>query len=81
MFYAGYDTDDLTDRQNYIFHKLNHNSSNGITMLALNFLRHCIRKNFSLKQFNDYDGDCDYLFDVKQEILDRCGINLNTLYD
>ena len=47
MFYAGYDTDDLTDRQNRIFHKLN--GSNGeVTITALNFLSYSVRKNHSL---------------------------------
>lgn len=76
MIYSGWDTDDLTDRQNYIFHKLNSSSSVGISMLALNFLSYCVKKNFGLKQFDNYEGDCDYLLSVKKEILEELDINL-----
>ena len=55
MVHCGWDTDDLTDRQNYIFHKLNRNSTVGISLLALNFLSHCVKKNFGLKQFDNYE--------------------------
>lgn len=35
MFYSGWDTDDLTNRQHYVFCKLNNNSTSGITITAL----------------------------------------------
>lgn len=80
MFYAGYDTDDLTDRQNHIFHKLN-GSNGGVIITALNFLSYSVRKNHSLRLFDNYYGDCDYLLGVKKEILDKLEIDLNALYD
>ena len=81
MLHCGWDTDDLTDRQNYIFHKLNRNSTVGISLLALNFLSYSVKKNFGLKQFDNYEGDCDYLSFVKKETLEELGIDLETLYE
>lgn len=81
MIFAGYDTDDLTDRQNYVFHKLYNNPAAKNNVLALNFLACCVRENFQFGQFNNYDGDCDYLLNVKQETLDTYRIVLNTIYD
>ena len=60
--YSGYDTDDLTDRQNHYFNILNKQAKGGgITMFALSFLKHCVRQNYSSSQFDNYEGDCDYL--------------------
>lgn len=81
MIVGGYDTDDLTDRQNYIFHKLYNNPIAKNNLLALNFLSHSISKNFLYKEFNNYENDCDYLLGIKEEILDKYGIDLDTLYD
>lgn len=74
MFYHGFDTDDLTDRQNYVFNKLRRKS-----LVALGFIEYCIWMNKSSGQFNNYDGDCDYLNKVKPEVLKECGIDLNKL--
>lgn len=81
MIYSGWDTDDLTNRQHYVFCKLNNNSTSGITIAALNFLRYCIKKNHACGEFNNYEGNCDYLSRVKQETLEKCGIDLNILYN
>lgn len=67
MMFAGYDTDDLADRQNYIFHKING------TLSKINFIATCVRNNISLNQFDNYYGDCDFLTDrqLKDLGLDR----------
>ena len=75
----GYDTDDLTDRQNHYFHVLNKGCSHGINAFALSFLSHCVKKNFSLNQFDNYDGDCDYLI-THAESSTKLGVNLEEIY-
>ena len=76
MVYAGYDTDDLTQRQYHYFCKLYQNAN----ILALNFLRNCVSQNYSLGKFDNYSMDCDYLFNIDARILNMCGIDLNTIY-
>ena len=77
MIIGGYDTDDLTDRQHYYFNKLKRT-----TLIARNFLEHCVRKNFRLQKFDNYDGDCDFLLSYDKEmLLIKFGIDVNTLYD
>lgn len=60
--HSGYDTDDLTNRQNHYFQFLSRNAKgNEINMFAYSFLRHCVQKNHSLGLFDNYEGDCDWL--------------------
>lgn len=80
MIIGGYDTDDLTDRQNHIFHKLYNNSLVKNNLLALNFLSYSVRKNFRCREFDNYEDDCDYLLNVKKETLNKYGIDLKSLY-
>lgn len=80
MIIGEYDTDDLTDRQNYIFHKLYNNPLANNNLLALNFLSYSVSKNFRCREFDNYKDDCDYLLNVKKETLDKYGINLKALY-
>lgn len=72
MMFAGYDTDDLTDRQNYIFHKING------ALSKINFIATCIRNNMSLNQFDNYYGDCDFLTDRQ---LNDLGLDREKLYE
>lgn len=81
MIIAGYDTDDLTDRQNHIFCKLYNNSLAENNLLALNFLSYSVRKNFRYRKFENYEDDCDYLLKIKEEILVKYGIDLKSLYN
>lgn len=81
MIFGGYDTDDLTDRQNYVFHKLYNNPAAKNNLLALEFLSYCVSKNFRYGEFDNYEGDCNYLFGEKQETLDKYGIDLNDIYN
>lgn len=77
MIVQGYDTDDLTDRQNYVFNQLGRT-----TFIALSFLSYCVMRNNSLGLFDNYEGDCDYLVDISPDILlEDYGINLDTLYN
>lgn len=80
MIIGGYDTDDLTDRQNHIFRKLYNNSLAKNNLLALNFLSYSIRKNYRCREFDNYEDDCDYLLNIKIETLDKYGIDLKSLY-
>lgn len=75
-----YDTDDLTDRQNYVFRKLYNNPVANNNLLALNFLSYSVSKNFMCREFDNYKDDCDYLSNVKKETLYEYGIDLETLY-
>ncbi|WP_270466997.1 hypothetical protein [Butyribacter intestini] len=72
MMFAGYDTDDLTDRQNYIFHKING------TLSKINFIAACVRNNISLNQFDNYYGDCDFLTGRQ---LNDLGLDKEKLYE
>ena len=72
MIFAGYDTDDLTDRQNYVFHKING------TLSKINFIASCVRNNISLNLFNNYYGDCDFLTDKQLRDL---GLDRGKLYE
>lgn len=48
MIISGYDTDDLTDRQNHYFHKF------GIILMTVyNFLAHCVKKNINPCMYNN----------------------------
>lgn len=80
MVICGYDTDDLTDRQNYIFHKMKKNRD-GIPLIAVDFVRYSVRKNFRLQKFDNYEGDCDFLdtFDAA-DLKAKYGIDMSTLY-
>ncbi len=80
MIIGRYDTDDLTDRQNYVFRKLYNNPVAKNNLLHLNFLSHSVHKNFLYRRFYNYENDCDYLLNVKKEILNKCGIDLKELY-
>ena len=80
MIVSGYDTDDLTNRQNYYFHLLNKGcSGNEVNMFAYSFLRSCVRMNFENKQFDNYEGDCDFLFRHSEDSK-KFGINLDEVY-
>ena len=81
MIVGGYDTDDLTDRQNHVFRKLYNNPVAKNNLLALNFLSYSVGKNFRYREFYNYENDCDYLLGIKRKILDKYGIDLNTLYN
>lgn len=81
MIFGGYDTDDLTDRQNYVFRKLYNNSVANNNLLALIFLSYSVSKNFRCREFDNYENDCDYLLKIKKEILDKYGIDLKSLYN
>lgn len=81
MIVGGYDTDDLTDRQNHVFRKLYNNPVANNNLLALNFLSCSVRKNFQYGEFDNYKDDCDYLLRIEKETLDKYGINLDVLYD
>lgn len=80
MILGGYDTDDLTDRQNHVFHKLYNNPVEKNNLLALNFLSYSVSKNFRCREFDNYEDDCDYLLSVKKETLNKYGIDLKELY-
>ena len=80
MIFGGYDTDDLTDRQNHIFRKMYNNPVSKNYLLALNFLSYSVSKNFRCKEFNNYKNDCDYLLRIKKETLNKYGIDLKELY-
>lgn len=78
--HSGYDTDDLTDRQNHYFHILNKNSTGeGINMFAHSFLKHCVQKNFRLRRCDNYDGDCDYLIQHR-ESSEKLGVVIEDIY-
>lgn len=81
MIVGGYDTDDLTDRQNHMFRKLYNNPVANNNLLALNFLSYSVRKNFQYGEFDNYKDDCDYLLKIEKETLYKYGINLDVLYD
>ena len=80
MLIWGYDTDDLTDRQNYVFHKLYEGSRNNLILPKM-FLVSCVSKNISYREFTNYDGDCDYLLKLEPETLKEFGIDMKTLYE
>lgn len=78
--HSGYDTDDLTDRQNHYFHILNKNSTGeAINMFAFSFLKHCVQKNFRLRCCDNYDGDCDYLIQHR-ESSEKLGVVIEDIY-
>ena len=77
---GSYDTDDLTQRQYHYFRKLNKDTTKGaINMFAYGFLRSCVKQNFSRNEFDNYDGDCDYLFWHRESSI-KLGINLDEVY-
>lgn len=76
MIIGGYDTDDLTDRQNHYFHKLGRTS-----MTAYNFIAHCVKQNISLGMYDNYPGDCDWLLNQKPELLAKFGIDPAKIYN
>ena len=80
MIFGGYDTDDLTERQNYVFRKLYNNPAAKNNLLALNFLSYSVSKNFIYRKFDNYEDDCGYLLNVKIETLNKYGIDLKSLY-
>lgn len=73
----GYDTDDLTQRQYYVYSILKkHNAA-----LASRFIAASIRQNHSLNKFDNYTDDCDFLKNIDQiELYNKYGINMKTLY-
>ena len=75
---GSYDTDDLTQRQYHYFCKLSGNKIGG-TVDSICFLRYCVSKNFNYNQFDNYDGDCDWLL-VHQEKAEKAGINIDEIY-
>lgn len=79
-FYYGYDTDDLTQRQYHYFCKLNKGNKPGVVrMISLNFLEASVRKNRAEGKFDNYDGDCDWLFEHAQR-CEELGIDLTEVY-
>lgn len=66
MIVGGYDTDDLTDRQNHVFRKLYNNPATKNNLLALNFLSYSVCKNFRYREFYNYEDDCDYLLRIEK---------------
>ena len=77
-FYGGYDTDDLTQRQYHYFCKLSGDTRGG-TVDAISFLKHCVTQNYRRKQCDNYDEDCNWLFNHPQA-AERAGINLKEIY-
>ena len=78
--HSGYDTDDLTDRQNHYFHILNnHVKGEGINMFAYSFLSYCVQQNHSLDLFDNYEGDCDYLIRYREN-SEELGIVIEDIY-
>lgn len=71
---GSYDTDDLTQRQYHYFCKLGKN-----TVLAYSFLKSCVTRNHRLGVFDNYNGDCDFLF-RHREAVEKVGINLDEVY-
>lgn len=81
MFIGGYDTDDLTDRQYHYLQKMLSVLPNGhVNCEILSFVGHCVHKNFAFREFSNYEDDCDYLFNMKKEKLDKYGIVLEKVY-
>ena len=82
MIYHGYDTDELTNRQNYVFRKLLELEKAGVKGVGspLRFIIFSIRLNYSCGCWNNYDGDCEYLEKLNQETLKKYGLDLDTLY-
>lgn len=80
-FYFGYDTDDLTQRQYHYFCILNKECKNKgtVNMFALHFLQYCVKMNMNRNQFNNYSGDCEYLF-MYADKAEEAGINLREVY-
>lgn len=77
MIISGYDTDDLTDRQNHYFYKLKRT-----TPIALSFLKACVNKNFRLQRWDNYEGDCDWLLHADRDMLHKkFGIDVDKLYE
>lgn len=79
MFVGGYSTDDLTDRQHHYFQRIFTTPTNN-KVDAMCFVQYCVSKNFSWNQFSNYDGDCDYLFRMNEEKLNKYGIDLEEVY-
>lgn len=70
MIINGVDTDDLTHRQYHFFHRMNcinRDNDNVLRGIPSEFAARCVHRNFREQQFDNYDGDCDYLYDY----LDR----------
>ncbi len=80
MIIGKYDTDDLTDGQVHVFYKLYNNPVSKNNLLSLDFLSYSVSKNFRCREFKNYKNDCDYLLNIKKEILNKYGINLEKLY-
>lgn len=80
LIIGGYDTDDLTGRQNHVFRKLYNNPVTKNNLLALNFLSYSVGKNFRYREFYNYEDDCDYLLRIEKETLSKYGIDLKELY-
>lgn len=80
LIVGGYDTNDLTDRQNYVFRKLYNNPVANNNLLALNFLSYSVRKNFGCREFYNYEDDCDYLLKIEEDALSKYGIDLKELH-
>ena len=76
LIVGGYNTDDLTDRQNHVFRKLYNNPVANNNPLALNFLSYSVRKNFQCREFYNYEDDCDYLLKIEKETLIKYRIDL-----
>ena len=79
-FYYGYDTDDLTQRQYHYFCKLNKGNKPGVVrMVALNFLEYSVRKNHVQGEFDNYNGDCEWLFNHTKQ-CEEADIELDKVY-
>lgn len=48
-------------------------------MFAYSFLKHCVQKNFSLNQFDNYEGDCNYLI-RHRESSEKLGVIIEDIY-
>lgn len=66
-----YDTDDLTNRQHYYWGRLGR---------PIDFLIHCVQKNYEIGSCENYTGDCDMVFQYSDERLRRCGIDPDDVY-
>ena len=62
MFYQGYDTDDLTDRQNFIFRTMLADPNVKNTLIPYNFISNCVTQNINLGSYYNYEGDCEIIY-------------------
>lgn len=62
MFYQGYDTDDLTDRQNFIFRTMLADQNVKDTLIPYSFISNCVKQNISLDRYDNYVGDCEIIY-------------------